>query len=434
MENDLLTSAAAGSLKWLSELDIPASDVEARLQRALGCWAAETLTGVGAGRPGDDAVGRLLDLPPFDGAGYTGDPLLAFAMNAALHRQGLRQDSLAEFARSYARALQPADPELTPGLDLARTLLSSAGLAIRTPESPPAIEVPFPPALIDVRDELLSLCRTASVSSVWGRRAVEISEIAHILPPLAASYAMDWDLEAVCTVLRTCAYLGLVEQPGCRWAREWLVEQYSDGHFGLIHREIRLAGRTSGDGVFFAPTIRALWCLAELHHPGFLLGPHTDPPPQMRVRPLSRSRVEGRRPAPGMPAPLIRLTDLFSGDEIGLSDYRGREVLLVFVDPDCDPCDEVIAQLVELDRLGTPQIILVSRGKPADTRRKLVGHDIRFPVVMQDRWSVSRQYGAFTFPAAFLIDEQGLATPGTAHGPAVPGLLAGFQVAGVAHG
>ena len=35
-------------------------------------------------------------------------------------------------------------------------------------------------------------------------------------------------------------------------------------------------------------------------------------------------------------------------------------------------------------------------------------HAIQFPVVLQEKWNLSKQYGVFTTPVAFLIDENGV--------------------------
>jgi peroxiredoxin len=237
---------------------------------------------------------------------------------------------------------------------------------------------------------------------------------------------MGWDLDAVCAILRACAYLGLQHEPGCAWAREWLVEQYEDGWFGLLLQECRAAD-LDPDGPRFPATVRALWTLAELRSPGFLLGADDGPvaPARMRVRPLDAQRVARRLLQPGSTAPPVRLPDLFGQGPADLADHRGRPVLLVFVDADCTPCTALVPALVELDRApGGPDVFVVGHGEPARLRRLLAGQRPPFPVVAQEGWSVSRQYGIFTAPSAFLLGPDGVLGPPVARGPEVADLVA----------
>jgi hypothetical protein len=42
------------------------------------------------------------------------------------------------------------------------------------------------------------------------------------------------------------------------------------------------------------------------------------------------------------------------------------------------------------------------------TRAKATSLGLSFPIVMQKQWEVSKQYGKFATPIAYLIDEQGV--------------------------
>ena len=90
----------------------------------------------------------------------------------------------------------------------------------------------------------------------------------------------------------------------------------------------------------------------------------------------------------------------------------------------------MIAQLVAFDKQRPndgPQILMVSRGDPDTNQRKLATHDIGFPVVLQDRWTLFKLYGIFTFPAAFLIDTEGTMTHEVVQGPEIATLLMSFS-------
>jgi peroxiredoxin len=54
------------------------------------------------------------------------------------------------------------------------------------------------------------------------------------------------------------------------------------------------------------------------------------------------------------------------------------------------------------------EVLMVGRGDLAENRAKVEQHGFEFPVVVQDRWKLSKQYGIFATPVAFLIGEDGV--------------------------
>jgi peroxiredoxin len=127
-------------------------------------------------------------------------------------------------------------------------------------------------------------------------------------------------------------------------------------------------------------------------------------------RPLSESLIERNGLQPGTPAPDFRLPDL-QGHTVSLRDYEGRRVLLVFSDPHCGPCDELaphLARLHEEHRGNGLSLLLVGRGEAEDNRKKAEKFGFEFPVVLQDKWKLSKEYGIFATPVAFLISENGV--------------------------
>jgi peroxiredoxin len=119
----------------------------------------------------------------------------------------------------------------------------------------------------------------------------------------------------------------------------------------------------------------------------------------------------------GAIAPLFRLPRL-DGGEISLLDYRGRNVVVVFSDPDCPPCDELAPQLEAVHRrLPGLAIVMISRGDAAETRAKAAEFGLTFPIGLQRHWEVSREYGIFANPAAFFVDEWGTIGANVAVGP-----------------
>jgi peroxiredoxin len=111
----------------------------------------------------------------------------------------------------------------------------------------------------------------------------------------------------------------------------------------------------------------------------------------------------------GTRAPLFRVPRLGGGD-LALEDYRGRRVLLVLSDPECQPCDALMPALEQLQRAAPAlAVIMVSRGSTKANREKAAEHGLTFPVGFQRHWEISQLYRKHGLtPAGYLIDEQGV--------------------------
>lgn len=132
--------------------------------------------------------------------------------------------------------------------------------------------------------------------------------------------------------------------------------------------------------------------------------------PLKSERPLAESHIERNGLRAGTLAPGFRLPDL-QGHSVSLDDYRRRRVLLVFSDPHCGPCDELaphLARLHQEHRNNGLAVILVGRGSEEENRNKAQKFGFDFPVVLQDKWKLSKEYGIFATPVAFLIAENGV--------------------------
>ena len=60
---------------------------------------------------------------------------------------------------------------------------------------------------------------------------------------------------------------------------------------------------------------------------------------------------------------------------------------------------------------------MVSRGEPAENQRKAEAFGVEFQVVLQPGWRLSKKYGIFATPVAFLINEEGVIERDVARGP-----------------
>jgi peroxiredoxin len=133
--------------------------------------------------------------------------------------------------------------------------------------------------------------------------------------------------------------------------------------------------------------------------------------------PLKKSRLVRDGLKAGTLAPDFQLPRV-GGTEVSLAQYKGRRVLLVFSDPACGPCNELAPKLQQrhAQRAGC-DIIMVSRGDAGANLHKMAEHGITFPVALQRQWEISRLYGMFATPIAYLIDEDGIIAAPVAVGP-----------------
>jgi peroxiredoxin len=150
-----------------------------------------------------------------------------------------------------------------------------------------------------------------------------------------------------------------------------------------------------------------------------------------RVSPASWAGSVGQGVRVGAPAPAFRLPRL-DGGELSLEDYRGRQVLLVFSDPECKPCDALVPELERLHRTGADvAVVMIGRGGVKANRAKVKQYGLTFPVALQRDWEVSRLYRkAGVTPSGYLIDEGGkIAADIAAGGDEILARLAGQDVA-----
>lgn len=145
-------------------------------------------------------------------------------------------------------------------------------------------------------------------------------------------------------------------------------------------------------------------------------------------RPGGGAAVQSGGLPPGTRAVDFELPDL-AGTRHKLSDYRGRELLLVFFNPQCGFCTEIAAQLASLavdGSNGSALPLVITTGDP-DANRKLVKqYVLRCPVLIQKEMEVASQYGASGTPMGCRIDSQGtIVSPLAAGGEPVLQLAGG---------
>jgi peroxiredoxin/uncharacterized membrane protein YphA (DoxX/SURF4 family) len=107
----------------------------------------------------------------------------------------------------------------------------------------------------------------------------------------------------------------------------------------------------------------------------------------------------------GEPAPEVRLPDL-SGQTVELKDFRGQETLVLFWNPGCGFCQQMLPDLKEWETHpseGASRLLVVSAGTEEANREM----DLNSPVVLDQHFGTGRTFGATGTPSAVLVDEQG---------------------------
>jgi peroxiredoxin len=151
---------------------------------------------------------------------------------------------------------------------------------------------------------------------------------------------------------------------------------------------------------------------------------------------LTRSRIKRDGLKAGTPAPDFHLPCL-DGRELSLQDFRGSHLLLIFSDPHCGPCQALAPHLERFHRENTGllslpspraesirkdpfssavQVLMISRGEPGENRAKVKEHGLTFPVLLQQRWEISRLYAMFATPIGYLVNDQGIIAQNVAVG------------------
>jgi len=124
-------------------------------------------------------------------------------------------------------------------------------------------------------------------------------------------------------------------------------------------------------------------------------------------------------PLAGDPAPAFTLTDQ-DGNEVGLSDHRGRKVLVYFYPKaDTPGCTTQSCELRDIRDDVDVQILGISPDAPEKQKRFDEKHSLGFPLLSDPDHVVAEQYGAWgeksmygkkylgIIRSAFLVDEEG---------------------------
>ena len=121
----------------------------------------------------------------------------------------------------------------------------------------------------------------------------------------------------------------------------------------------------------------------------------------------------------GSPAPAFALEDL-DGEEVTLDGLRGRgkPVMLMFTDPSCEPCMELLPDVGRWQQqyAGKLTIALVGRGTAAENRTEASEHGVE-NVLLQEDWEVADAYEVDATPGAVVVSPDGIIGSPVAQGP-----------------
>lgn len=111
----------------------------------------------------------------------------------------------------------------------------------------------------------------------------------------------------------------------------------------------------------------------------------------------------------GSVAPEVTLTSL-EGDNVALSDFRGKRVLLNFWSTTCKPCIEELPALNQLQATYPDELVIlaVNQGDSiAKIQAFLETHTVDVPVFVDRIQNLSRTYRVQGLPRNFFIDAEG---------------------------
>jgi methylamine dehydrogenase accessory protein MauD len=141
------------------------------------------------------------------------------------------------------------------------------------------------------------------------------------------------------------------------------------------------------------------------------------------------AQAASKEPMVGKRAPQIELPDL-NGAPVSLTYFRGEKVVVLFWDPECGFCREMLPDLRAWEDnplRETPKLLIVSSGTE-EANRKM---GLSSPVLLDENLVVGRAFDAPGTPSAVLIDEQGQIASELAVGaPAVLALAQAPEEAG----
>jgi len=121
----------------------------------------------------------------------------------------------------------------------------------------------------------------------------------------------------------------------------------------------------------------------------------------------------------GVPAPAFALKDL-SGEEVTLDGLRarGKPVMLLFTDPDCEFCAELLPEVGAWQQRYAEKLTIsvVGQGTVEENSAEVSEHGLE-NVLLQEDWEVADAYEIDATPGALIVSPEGTIGSPVAEGP-----------------
>jgi thiol-disulfide isomerase/thioredoxin len=104
-------------------------------------------------------------------------------------------------------------------------------------------------------------------------------------------------------------------------------------------------------------------------------------------------------------APEVKLSDL-EGDTVELKDFRGEKTLMLFWNPECGFCQQMLPDLREWEaapQKDAPKLLVISAGTKEANEAMGLGSTVTF----DPSFAAGRAFGIDGTPSAVLVDEEG---------------------------
>lgn len=115
----------------------------------------------------------------------------------------------------------------------------------------------------------------------------------------------------------------------------------------------------------------------------------------------------------GKRAPNFTLLDL-DGNEVELSDFIGKKVILNFWATWCPPCRAEMPHMESIYKKNNKEVVVLAvnlsntEKSDSDVQEFVKDFKLSFPIVMDTKGEISGQYQVFAYPTSLMIDSQGV--------------------------